>query len=168
MGQLIDKNGRRLDPAQTSALKNMLAPENVSSLNYYNVFVPNMDYLRALLNKLLKKDAKWVWTMKCQEALKKIKGMLTSDFFLTHYNPKKEIIVASVVSSYGIGTCIMHKLKDGLVKSIAHASRILLPAKKNYFMIEKESLGIVFSLKKNFIDSFTEEVLPYKWITDHC
>ena len=78
----------------------------------------------------------------------KIKGMLASDLFLTNYNPKNEIIVASDTSSHGIGTCIMHKLKDNSIKPIAHASRTLLPTKKNYSVIEKESLEIVFILKK--------------------
>ena len=62
MGQIIDKNGRRPEPAKASAIKDMPAPENVSSLqnsvglaNYYNVFVPNMHGLQVLLTKLLKK-----------------------------------------------------------------------------------------------------------------
>ena len=70
--------------------------------------------------------------------------MLASDLFLTL--KKEEIIVASDTSSYGIGACIMHKLKDGSIKTIAHAPRTLLPTEKNYSMIEKESLGIVFAL----------------------
>ena len=74
--------------------------------------------------------------------------MLTSDLFLTHYDPKKEIIVASNASSYGIGACIVHKLEDGSIKPIAHTSRTLLPVGKYYSVIEKESLGIVFALTK--------------------
>ena len=42
----------------------------------------------------------------------------------------------------------MHKLKDGSIKPIAHASRTFLQVKKNYSMIENESLGIVFALNK--------------------
>ena len=74
----------------------MPASENISSLqsilglaNYYNIFVPNIHCLRASLSKLLKKDAEWVWTTKCQEPFEKIKGMLKSDLFLTHYDKKK-------------------------------------------------------------------------------
>ena len=71
----------------------------------------------------------------------KIKGMLTSDTFL------------------------IHQLKDCWIKPIAHAFRMLFPAEKNYSMIEK-SLGILFALLRNFIDSSMEDGLPYKWITD--
>ena len=45
---MINKNGKIPDPAQARAIKDMPAPENVSSLqnfpglaNYHNVFVPN-------------------------------------------------------------------------------------------------------------------------------
>ena len=62
LGLVIDKNGRRPDPARSSAIKDLPAPENVSSrqsflnlANYYNVFMPNMHCLPALLNKLLKR-----------------------------------------------------------------------------------------------------------------
>ena len=62
-----------------------------------------------------------------------------SDLFLTHYNPDLEILEASDASSYGIGNCILHKMTDSITKPIAHASRALLPAEKNYSQIEKEA-----------------------------
>ena len=69
--------------------------------------------------------------MESQEAFEKIKGMLTSDLFLIHYDAKKEITIANDASSYGIRACITHKLKDGLIKPIVHTSRLLLSAEKN-------------------------------------
>ncbi len=107
-----------------------------------------MHDLRAPLNELLKKDKKWRWTPECQTAFDQIKKALTSDLFLTHYDPKLEIIVASDASSYGVGSCILHKMPDGTKKPIAHASRTLLPAEKHYSQIEKEALGIIFAVTK--------------------
>ena len=108
-----------------------------------------MHDLRAPLNELLKKDKKkWRWTPECQTAFDQIKKALTSDLFLTHYDPKLEIIVASDASSYGVGACILHKMPDGTKKPIAHASRTLLPTEKHYSQIEKEALGIIFVVKK--------------------
>ena len=70
-----------------------------------------------------------------QESFEKIKKSLTSDLSLTHYDPIFDIIVASDASSYGIGACILLKLPDGSRKAVAHASRSLLPAEKQYSQI---------------------------------
>ena len=152
---ITDKDGRRPDPEQATAIKNMSAPENVTSLqsflglaNYYQAFIPSMHNLRAPLNKLLRKDKAWEWTPKCQKAFDKTIKILTSDLFLTHYDSKLEIIVASNASMYGIGACILHKMLDGTHKPIAHASRTLLPAEEHYSQIEKEALAIIFAATK--------------------
>ena len=107
LGHIIDKDGRRPNPERATAIKNMPAPDNVATLqsflglaNYYQRFIKNLHDLRAPLNKLLKKDQQWRWTPECQKAFDQIKKALTSDLFLTHYDPKLEIIVASDASSY--------------------------------------------------------------------
>ena len=53
---------KKQDPSRLSAIKNMPVPTNVSTLqvflglaNYYGDFIPNMNVLRASLNKSLKK-----------------------------------------------------------------------------------------------------------------
>ena len=155
LGHIIDKDGRRPDPERSIAIKNMPEPNNVTQLqsflglaNYYEKFIPSMHKLRAPLNELLKKDSKWEWSADCQSAFDNLKTKLTSELFLTHFNPELKTIVASDASSYGIGACILHKMPDGSMKPIAHASRTLLPAEKNYSQIEKEALGIVFAMTK--------------------
>ena len=89
-----------------------------------------MQNFRGPINKLLKKNKPWLWIPECQESFEKIKKTLTSDLSLTHYNPTLDIIVASDASSHGIGACILYKLPDGSRKTVAHASRFLLPAEK--------------------------------------
>ena len=84
----------------------------------------------------------------CQESFEKIKKTLTLDLSLTHSDPTLDIIVASDASSYGIGACILHKLPDGSRKAVAHASRSLLLAEKQYSQIEKEALWIIFAVTK--------------------
>ena len=62
LGHIIDKGGRRPDPEQATAIKEMPASENISSLqsflglaNWYRMFIPNMHDLRAPLYEILKK-----------------------------------------------------------------------------------------------------------------
>ena len=66
---------------------------------------------------------------------------------MTHYNPNKQIYVASDQSNFCLGAVIFHR-EDGKLKPIQHESRMLLPAEMNYSLIEKESLAIIFVIKK--------------------
>ena len=123
-GTYVDKDGRRPDPERATAIKDMPAPDNVTTLqsflglgNYYQSLIKNLHYLRAPLNERLKKDKKWRWMPECQTAFDQIKKALTSNLFLAHYDPKLEIIVASDASSYGVGSCIQRKMPDGTKKA---------------------------------------------------
>ena len=70
------------------------------------------------------------------------------DIALAHYDPRKELIAASDARDYGIGHVLLHKFEDGVTKPIAHASRALLPAERNYTQIEKEGLAITYDVKR--------------------
>ena len=100
LGHIIDKDWRRPDPERATAIKDMPAPDNIMTLqsffglaNFYQSFIKNLHDLRVPLNELLKKDKKWRWTPEYQTAFDQITKALTSNLFLTHYDPKLEIIV---------------------------------------------------------------------------
>ena len=51
-------------------------------------------------------------------------------------------------SSLGLGAELSHLFKDGEEKPIAFASRTISQSEQNYSMIEKDSLAIIFGVKK--------------------
>ena len=58
LGHIIDKDGKRPDPEWATMIKDMLAPDNIASLQsflglayYYQVFIQNMHDLRGLQTK---------------------------------------------------------------------------------------------------------------------
>ena len=116
LGHVINKDGKKPDKSRAAAIKYMPNPKNVKTLqsflglvSYYQVFIPNLHNLRVPLNELLRKEKKWIWTKECEQAFREIKNKLTSDLFLTHFDPNLDINVASDASTRGVGACILHK-----------------------------------------------------------
>ncbi|KIH52830.1 hypothetical protein ANCDUO_17061 [Ancylostoma duodenale] len=153
LGYIIDKDGRRPDPSKIDAIQRMPAPKDIAQLRsflglYYGRFVKEMHVLRAPLDALLKKNTKFEWTKTCDDSFNKAKQMLASDLILAHFDPTQEIVVAADAFNYGIGAVILHRYPNGSEKAIAHASRSLLPAEKNYSQIEKEGLALIYAIQK--------------------
>ena len=67
---------------------------------------------------------------------------------LAHYNPKLEVQLAVDASPFGLGAVISHITEEQEERPIAYASRSLTPAEKNYSVIEKEALAIIFAIRK--------------------
>lgn len=81
IGFIVDKERRRPDPQKITAVADMLAPTNITTLrsflglvNYYQPFIPNMLSIRQPLDELLKKDNEWIWSARCQKAFESIKA----------------------------------------------------------------------------------------------
>ena len=117
-------------------------------LNYYGKFIPRLSTLLAPLHRLLQKKSTWTWGPEQQGAFDRVKGILTSDSVLAHYDPSKPLILACDTSPYGVGAVLSHKLGDRSERPVAYASRSLAPAEKKYSQLDKEGLAIIFSVKR--------------------
>ncbi|KFD67385.1 hypothetical protein M514_20421 [Trichuris suis] len=155
LGFIVDKHGRRPDPDKIAAIQRMPPPHDMQSLrsflgllSYYGAFVRQMRDLRAPLDSLLKKETAFVWSPLRQVSFDKAKRTLQSNLLLTHFDPAVDVVVAADASNNGLGAVIFHRFPDRTEKPIAHASRSLLPAEKNYSQIEKEALALVFAVRK--------------------
>ncbi|XP_055615053.1 uncharacterized protein K02A2.6-like [Toxorhynchites rutilus septentrionalis] len=120
----------------------------LGAINYYGKIVPNMRMLCYPLDNLLKVETKFSWSPECQKAFDRFKQILSSDLLLTHYNPKREIIVSADASSIGLGTTISHRFPDGTIKVVQHASRALTKAEQGYSQPDREGLAIIFAVTK--------------------
>ncbi|XP_046565949.1 uncharacterized protein K02A2.6-like [Haliotis rubra] len=155
---------------KVNAVLNAPAPENVSQLrsflgllNYYNRFLPNLSMVIRPLNRLLEKGTEWEWSESADTAFKKAKTLLLSADVLVHYNPDLPVTLACDASPYGVGAVLSHITNHG-EKPIAFISRTLTKTEQNYAQIDKESLAIVFGVRK-----FSQYLIGKKFtlITDH-
>ena len=117
-------------------------------LHYYGRFIQQLSTLLQPLNELLKSNRRWNWTSECQSAFVKAKERLVSAPVLAHYDPSLPLKLAGDASAYGIGAVISHTYPDGQERPIAFASRTLSAAELSYSQIEKESLSLVYGVKK--------------------
>ena len=171
LGFIINREGIFTDPDKTNAIDNMPEPRNITELrsflgfvNYYSKFVPNLHNVKQPMEELLCKDRQWIWTNRCQKAFNRVKEIIKSPLLLTHFDPKQELIVAADASSTGVGAVLLHRFPDGSQKAIAHASKSLSPAQRNYGQIEKEAYALVFA-----VNVFHKYLWGHKFIlwTDH-
>ena len=154
-GHAVSADGLHNLPAKVDAIRDAPQPTNVSQLrsflglvNYYARFLPNLSPTLHPLNRLLQHNTPWHWTDACTAAFDKVKRQIGSDLVLTHFHPDLPLHVASDASPYCLVAVLSHSMPDGTERPIAFASRTLNTTEQNYSQIDKEALGIVWSLRK--------------------
>ena len=155
-GHVLTKDGVQQSPDKIAAVINAPAPKNVSQLKsvigmvmYYANHLPNVSTVMHPLYKLLKKNQKWVWDQKCDQAFKAVKEMIAADTCLVHFDPEKTITLAADASPYGLGAILSHRTETG-EKPICFALRTLTQAEQNYSQLDREGLALVWAVKKMY------------------
>ena len=104
-------------------------------LNCYHRFLPDVSTILEPLHQLLRKGSKWQWQTEQQEAFAKSKELLQSAELLVHFDPAKELVLATDASDYGVGAVLSHKMEGGTERPIGYMSR-------------EKALAIIFGVKK--------------------
>ena len=170
LGFCIDSTGIHPTEDKLLAIKNAPEPSNVTQLqsylgmlNFYRRFVKNISSLLEPLNKLLRKDSKWIWGPEQKKAFEASKTALLNSEALIHFDPKLPIVVTADSSSYGLGAVLAHVI-DGHERPVCFVSRTLNTAERNYSQIEREALSLVFALKKFHYYLYGQR---FTLVTDH-
>ncbi len=154
-GHKISKDGLHKTTDKVEAVLEAPRPENDTQLrsflgmvNYYHRFLRNLSTVVGPLNDMLQSGKNWSWTKTCEEAFNQVKGLMASEQVLCHYDPALPLRLASDASPYGIGAVLSHVFPDGTERPVAFASRSLSKSEKRYSQIDKEALGIFWSVQK--------------------
>ena len=162
-GQVLTKEGLRPDPHKVDVIKQWPTPTNVTelqsflgSVNYLCKFIPYLSDLRQPLQGLLKSDSEFLWTQVHDKAFKNPKQAICKDIALQFFDSDLPLYIEADASQKGIGAIMLQpdkKCKNtstaGLpnnLRPVAYASKTLTPCESNYSNIERELLGVLFSV----------------------
>ena len=83
-------------------------------------FVPNLVNETKPLRDLLRKDYPWTWEHPQQDALKKLKRLLSSTPVLVLYDPNTRTTVSADASSHGLGAVLLQEQVNGDAKPVSY------------------------------------------------
>ena len=109
---------------------------------YYQLskFIPNLVEETKPLRDLLRKDCPWTWEHPQQDALDKMKRLLSSTPVLALCDLNARTIVSAYASSHELGAVLLQEQVNADVKPVSFISRLLSLTKEQYAQIEKKAL----------------------------
>ena len=173
LGHRIGGEGLKPNSEKVKAVENMTRPETkkqirsfLGMVGFYRRFIPNFSAIAIPLTDLTKKNSPnkiSEWNESHEKAFTTLKQRLVNYPVLRLPKLDEPFILQTDASDNGIGAVLLQE-EDGVKFPIAFASKKLLSRERNYSVIEKECLAIVWS-----IDKFHRYLFGSKFIleTDH-
>ena len=148
----LSQHGMEADPMKIEAIKMAEPPANVLELksvlgmtNYSSQFIKNYSSKTAKLRELLVEKKKWEWNHEHRACFDELKLSLQGSNVLGCFDVNASTKVIADASPTGLGAMLVQTQRSGKEKVIAHASRSLNSAEKDYSQIERECLAIYFA-----------------------
>ena len=115
--------------------------------NYYCRFIKGFASIARLLYDMVKKDQKWNWIGKQEEAFKKLKEHFTKKPVLAAPDLDKKMRMEVDASDYTTGEVLSMECKNRLWRPVAFLSKFLNEMERTYEIYDKEMLAIIQGLE---------------------
>lgn len=149
LGHVIDHDGIRTDPEKVNATTQWPVPTTVRKIrqflglaSWYRRFIANFSKIAAPLTRLTRKNQRWQWGDKEEEAFRHLKQRLSLTPVLACPNFNKPFCLQTDASMDSLGA-VLTQTHNNVERVIAYASRTLNKAEKNYSATELECLAVV-------------------------
>ena len=155
LGHVITPGEIRMQERLIAPIKDWKRPENVKDIqsflglaNYYQQFVKDFGRTAIPLYELTRKDKKFEWLIRQQQAFDQLKKALTSRPVLRAFDPNKVVQLKTDASDFALGGQLSQPDENGIQHPVAFYSKKMDGAELNYPVYDKEFLAIVNCLKE--------------------
>ena len=158
LGHQISANGVIPDPDRTQTIREYQTPTTVRDIRaflgffgYYRRFINNFAQIAQPLNLLLRKDQRFIWSDRQQNAFDTLRDCVLNPPVLCHFDPTAELYLRTDASGYGLGGHLV-QVPKGKPRSegrlLACMSRTVSKTQSRYTVSELECLAIVYAIEK--------------------
>jgi hypothetical protein len=149
LGHTISSEGISVDPTKVQEVMDWKPPTSVHQIHnflglagYYRRFIPDFSKIAKPMTELLKKEVKFHWDDKCEEAFHKLRKLLTTAPVLAQPDCTKPFDVYCDASGTRLDCVLMQNNRV-----IAYASRALRNHEQNYPTHDLELAAVIHALK---------------------
>ena len=155
LGHVVSATEVRPDPKKVSAFAELPVPKTGKEMqrflgvaNYLRDYIPCYAQITAHLEPLRHaKDLTDIWNEKHQQAVERLKTVLSSAPIISTPDMSKPFHVQTDASQTGVGAALYQIDDDGTPRYTCFASSALRLSQRNYPATKRELLAIVFALK---------------------
>ena len=155
LGHVLSPEGVSVDESKTKVIRDYPRPQSPKEVRaflglagYYRKFIRQFSMIASPLNRLLRKDMKFVWDDLCEESFVKLKQALSSAPVLVFPDMSKPFIINCDASCQAIGFLLAQEDSSGREHPIAFGGRSLSTCERNYSVSELEMLAMISAIKQ--------------------
>ena len=150
LGHVFSEAGMSPDKERIAVIKDWPIPKTVTEIrqflglaSYYRRYIQQFADITTPLHYLTEKTATFVWTEECQKGFQRLKDLLSQAPVLCYPSLTKDFELQTDAIAIGLGAVLE---QDGHV--VAYASRSLTHAERQYSVIERECLAVLYAVKQ--------------------
>ncbi|CEL54439.1 Retrotransposable element Tf2 155 kDa protein type 1 OS=Schizosaccharomyces pombe (strain 972 / ATCC 24843) GN=Tf2-1 PE=4 SV=1 [Rhizoctonia solani AG-1 IB] len=174
LGIIVSDKGFSLDKLKIQAVQEWPTPTTVKQVqsflgfaNFVRRFVANFSQIARPLHNLVKREVKWQWTDKEEDAFRKLQRAIINAPVIVHTDPSRPYFLETDASGAALGSVLSQRQEDGRLHPIGYLSESFKGAEQNYDTHDKELLAIIRSFEhwRIYLEG---TILPITVFTDHC